>query len=225
MSLTTVPILGLTPPLEAAPLLALLLTAGAGAGALARFLRVPRVVGYLLAGLAVRFAVAAYVERTHSAEIDVNHVTGLAAEPLEPLVDLALGLILFSLGAVFDVTHLKRVGRRVFRIAVFDAVFVVAGVTLLCGLAAIASGLFPASTGIPLALLLGITALDLVDPLSPSFTAGDPLDEALEIFRRVDVGCLPVVDSSESQQVVGLVEQRDLLRTLHIRRPETADSG
>ena len=153
------PILGLTPPLEAAPLLALLLTAGAGAGALARFLRVPRVVGYLLAGLAVRFAVAAYVERTHSAEIDVNHVTGLAAEPLEPLVDLALGLILFSLGAVFDVTHLKRVGRRVFRIAVFDAVFVVAGVTLLCGLAAIASGLFPASTGIPLALLLGITAL------------------------------------------------------------------
>ena len=69
-----------------------------------------------------------------------------------------------------------------------------------------------------------LTALDLVDPSSPSFTADDPLDEALEIFRRVDVGCLPVVDSSESQQVVGLVEQRDLLRTLHIRRPETADS-
>lgn len=159
MSLPTVPILGLTPPIEPAPLLALLLTAGAGAGALARFVRVPRVVGYLLAGLAVRFAVAGYVERTHPAEIDVNHVTSLAAESLEPLVDLALGLILFSLGGVFDVTRLKRVGGRVFRIALLDAVFVIGCVSLVCGAVAVASGLFPASTGLPLAVLLGITAL------------------------------------------------------------------
>jgi len=43
-----------------------------------------------------------------------------------------------------------------------------------------------------------------------------PLDDLLERFRASDVGSLVVVESQDNRRVVGLVEQRDLLRALHV---------
>jgi CBS domain-containing protein len=44
------------------------------------------------------------------------------------------------------------------------------------------------------------------------------LRDLLAVFKAGDVGSLPVVESVGSRRVVGIVEQRDLLRTLHLSR-------
>jgi CBS domain-containing protein len=58
-----------------------------------------------------------------------------------------------------------------------------------------------------------VTAVDLAAP-QDYVPADMPLSELLETFRRRDVGSLVVVQSRENRRVLGLVEQRDLLRTL-----------
>lgn len=60
-----------------------------------------------------------------------------------------------------------------------------------------------------------VTALDLANPTSPSVTLDVPLETLLEVFREADVGSLAVVESEGTRRVVGVVEQRDLLRALH----------
>jgi CBS domain-containing protein len=44
------------------------------------------------------------------------------------------------------------------------------------------------------------------------------LEEVLQAFQEGDLGSLPVVESSDSRSVVGIIEQRDLLRALHLSR-------
>ncbi len=61
-----------------------------------------------------------------------------------------------------------------------------------------------------------ITATDLADPGLPTAYVDQPLEELIEIFRRVDVGAIPVVEAEDSQTVVGIIEERDVLRTLHV---------
>ena len=65
-----------------------------------------------------------------------------------------------------------------------------------------------------------VTALDLANPDSPTVGGDASLDELLELFRSRDLGCVPVVEAAGSRKVVGLVEQRDLLRALHLSREE-----
>jgi CBS domain-containing protein len=45
-----------------------------------------------------------------------------------------------------------------------------------------------------------------------------PLSDVLDLFTRQNVGALPVVDESGSKRIVGLIEQRDLLRALHLSK-------
>ena len=80
--------------LSPALLLGMMLLAGILGELLAKKVRIPKVVGFLFAGIAIRQAVGRYLS-LDGAELD------LLAEPLRPLKDLALGLILFSLGEVF----------------------------------------------------------------------------------------------------------------------------
>ena len=65
-----------------------------------------------------------------------------------------------------------------------------------------------------------VTAVDLANPTTRALPVDMPLTEALAVFRRIDVGSLPVVDQAGSRHVVGVIEQRDLLRALH--RPNGA---
>jgi CBS-domain-containing membrane protein len=60
-----------------------------------------------------------------------------------------------------------------------------------------------------------VTAVDLADPVSLVVPMDMPLQELLEAFHTQNVAVLPVGDQSHSNRVVGLVEQRDLLRALH----------
>lgn len=63
-----------------------------------------------------------------------------------------------------------------------------------------------------------VTAVDLADPTSKPVPQDMHLREALDLFTEQNVGALPVVDHADSKRVVGLVEQRDLLRALHLHR-------
>jgi len=61
-----------------------------------------------------------------------------------------------------------------------------------------------------------IVATDLADDDVPAITAEASLAELLELFHEYDTGTLPVVDGEESNRLVGVVEQRDLFRALHL---------
>ena len=63
-----------------------------------------------------------------------------------------------------------------------------------------------------------VTAVDLADPDSAIVPMDMPLNALLDEFTSHNVAVLPVTDRPDSRQVVGMVEQRDLLRTLHITR-------
>jgi CBS domain-containing protein len=60
-----------------------------------------------------------------------------------------------------------------------------------------------------------VTAVDLADPDSPVVSMDMPLEELLQVFTSHNVGVLPVGQRDQAGRIVGLVEQRDLLRALH----------
>jgi len=60
-----------------------------------------------------------------------------------------------------------------------------------------------------------VTAIDLADTSSPVVSPGTPLTELLGLFHEANVAALPVCEREGSRRVIGLVEQRDLLKTLH----------
>lgn len=63
-----------------------------------------------------------------------------------------------------------------------------------------------------------ITAADLASPASRAVPSDMPIDEVMRVFQDGDVGSLPVVESEGSRNVVGIVEQRDVLRAIHLSR-------
>ena len=63
-----------------------------------------------------------------------------------------------------------------------------------------------------------VAAADLANPDTQAVAQDTPLTELLEIFQQGDVGSLPVVEESGEARVLGIVEQRDVLRALHQRQ-------
>ncbi|HNQ24135.1 MAG TPA: cation:proton antiporter, partial [Phycisphaerae bacterium] len=120
--------------LAAAPgsglLLGLMLLAAIVGGYAAHVLRVPRLIGFLLAGVALRAIL--HAEHVPAEE----EALAAAAKPLEVLRDLALGIILFALGAVFERTHLRVVWRRALHISLCEIGAVVLAVGVGCGVVA-----------------------------------------------------------------------------------------
>ena len=111
----------------------LLLFAAIVGGYAARFVHLPRVVGYLLAGVALRFALTAALR----GEGDDGHglaVLEEAAQPLQTIKILALGLIMFVMGNVFEIRHVKSVGARVLKISLVEAAAVALFVAGACSL-------------------------------------------------------------------------------------------
>jgi len=116
----------------------LVLLAAVAAGHLAQRVRVPEVTGYLLIGIAIG-----------PSALDL--VSASSLEALQFLSEIALGLILFSIGTIFEVRMLERVGAAVARITLSEtlaAFLLVTGGMLLVGVPAAA------------ALLLGIIAME-----------------------------------------------------------------
>lgn len=116
----------------------LVLMAALVAGHLAQLARVPEVTGYLLVGVVIGPAVLDLISHDTIATLGF-------------LSDVALGLILFNIGAIFEAANFRRVGPGVVRITLWEATLafgLVCGVLLLNGMTW------------PLALLLGVVAME-----------------------------------------------------------------
>lgn len=109
-------------------LFGLLLGAAIIAGYLARMVRIPRIVGYLLAGATVHTIVHFAYDAPSGSE-NARQLTA-AVEPLSAVKDLALGLILFSLGSIFERTHVRAVGSRILKVSLAECGLVFALVLL-----------------------------------------------------------------------------------------------
>jgi Kef-type K+ transport system membrane component KefB len=100
----------------------LILMAAVLAGHLAQLARVPEVTGYLLIGVLIG-----------PAALDVISHENLTT--LSFLSDVALGLILFNIGAIFEIGNFRNVGPGVMRVTFWEATlaFVGVGLVLLLG--------------------------------------------------------------------------------------------
>jgi len=108
------------------------------AGHVVKFLRIPEVTGYLLAGVLLGPAGG-------------NLITHEGLESLQVFSEVALGLILFAIGSVFEFARFRRIGRRV------------AGLTAVESLLAaffVAGGLLAIGQPLIVALLLGVIAME-----------------------------------------------------------------
>ncbi len=114
------------------------------AGHLVKFLKLPEVIGYVLAGVAVGPSVLGWVSTQN-------------LDTLEVFSEVALGLILFSIGSIFEWERVRSIGRGVLRVTSMEsllAAVLVSGVMLAMGqswqvallLGAIAVATAPAST-------------------------------------------------------------------------------
>lgn len=108
------------------------------AGHIVKWLRVPEVTGYLLAGIALGPSVLGWVTPDN-----------LSA--LQAFSEVALGLILFSIGTVFEVGHFRRIGRQIMIITAVEA-----GIVAVI----VAAGIRIAGQPWPIALLLGAMAIE-----------------------------------------------------------------
>ena len=87
------------------------------AGHLVRVLRIPEVTGYILAGVALGPSMLGWVSHEN-------------IQALEALSEVALGLILFSIGAVFEYTLVRRIGGKIVRLTIMESLLA-AGLVLV----------------------------------------------------------------------------------------------
>jgi Kef-type K+ transport system membrane component KefB len=124
--------------------LGLILLVALLAGHLVKFLRLPEVVGYLVVGVIVGPSVMGWVSQENLTTLSV-------------FSQVALGLILFSVGSIFDLQRVQTVGLRVLRVTLAEsllAAILVSGAMLALGqswqvsllLGSIAMATAPAST-------------------------------------------------------------------------------
>jgi len=83
------------------------------AGHLVQTLRIPEVTGYLFAGVALGPSVLGWVSNEN-------------LQALEVLSEVALGLILFSIGSVFEYRLLQRFGKRILKLTIVESMFAAA---------------------------------------------------------------------------------------------------
>ncbi len=124
-------------------LFGLILVAAIIGGYTAHLLHVPRVVGFLLGGVALRFLLSLLFDDDSSPP--ASEALAAAAAPLQPIKNLALGLILFTIGGAFERTKLRSVGPRVLRISALEM-----GFTLILVFVACAAALWLTHSNVPL---------------------------------------------------------------------------
>jgi Kef-type K+ transport system membrane component KefB len=116
----------------------LILMAALLAGHLAQLARVPEVTGYLLIGVLIGPSALDLISH--------ENITTLGF-----LSDVALGLILFNIGSIFEASNFRQVGPGVVRVTLWEASLAFALVFLVLVLSGMA---------LPLALLLGVVAME-----------------------------------------------------------------
>jgi Kef-type K+ transport system membrane component KefB len=81
-------------------------------GKIARRLHLPKVSGYLITGIIIGPSVVGLV----STEV---------VQGLRLINDIALGLIMFAIGGVFEINHLRQVGRKILWLTVWQSIAVI----------------------------------------------------------------------------------------------------
>jgi Kef-type K+ transport system membrane component KefB len=143
--------------------LGVILLLALGAGHLVKFARIPEVSGYIVAGIVLGPSVLGWVSQQNLTALEI-------------LSEVALGLILFSVGTVFELSRFQRVGRQVLLLTLVESAFAAAIVSagmLLLGqswktaflLGAVAVATAPAST------LMVVRESDSAGPLTDSLLA------------------------------------------------------
>jgi Kef-type K+ transport system membrane component KefB len=89
------------------------------AGHLAKFVHVPQVTGYILAGVAVGPSSLGWISHENLASLEV-------------FSEVALGLILFSIGSVFEISRFREIGRRAVLITIAESML--AGIIVSFGM-------------------------------------------------------------------------------------------
>jgi Kef-type K+ transport system membrane component KefB len=116
----------------------LILMAALLAGHLAQLARVPEVTGYLLIGVIIGPSALDLISH--------ENITTLGF-----LSDVALGLILFNIGSIFEASNFRQVGPGVVRVTLWEATLAFVLVCLVLGFSGMA---------LPLVLLLGVVAME-----------------------------------------------------------------
>ena len=107
------------------------------AGHLVKFIRIPEVTGYVLAGIALGPSVLGWVSYENLAALGV-------------LSEVALGLILFSIGSVFEFSRFRRVGNQILKLTLIESLLAASLVT---------AGMIAGGQPWQVALLLGAIAM------------------------------------------------------------------
>ncbi|HWR16039.1 MAG TPA: cation:proton antiporter [Terriglobales bacterium] len=117
---------------------ALILLLSLLAGHLVKFLRIPEVTGYILAGIIVGPSVLGWINEQNLTSLSV-------------FSEIALALILFSIGSIFEFGHFRSIGRSVVRITALECF----STAILVTLATLAAG-----EPWRIAVLLGVVAME-----------------------------------------------------------------
>lgn len=117
---------------------ALILLVSLMAGHLVKYLKVPEVTGYIIAGIVVGPSVLGWINE--------QNLTGLSI-----LSEIALGLILFSIGSIFQIDRFRRISASVLRVTFADALL--AGVLVTIAMLMVGQSW-------EVALLLGVVAME-----------------------------------------------------------------
>jgi Kef-type K+ transport system membrane component KefB len=185
-------------------LVGLILVLALAGGHLVKFIRVPEVVGYFFIGLLLGPSFS-------------QILSSEAVTTLEFFSEIALGLILFSIGAIFEFNNLRRVGKRTMLLILY----VMAGTIF-----AVFITLLVINGKWQVALLLGVIAVE-VSPIGTVLvmreinSEGELTDAVNNVLALNNVGCLIVFglatsvvklfDSTESTPLLATVLGREFL--------------
>lgn len=131
-------------------LVGVMLVAAVVGGYAAQWVRLPRVIGYIVAGIVLKL----FISKGYGHDTAV-HITS----SLTLVTDLTLGLILFTIGRVFDRTRLQATGGSLWRLSLWEIALTFGLTSTMCGLAVAMSGESTWGTTIAGALLLGTVAV------------------------------------------------------------------
>jgi Kef-type K+ transport system membrane component KefB len=153
--------------------LGVILLLALAAGHIVKWLRVPEVTGYLLAGIALGPSAMGWVSADNLAALEV-------------LSEVALGLILFSIGTIFEFDRFRKIGPQLYRIVLFEAVLTAAVVY---------TALFMFGQPWQVSLMLGILAMETAAAstlmVMREYNARGPVTELLSgVFALDNLLCL-----------------------------------
>ena len=135
--------------MDSALVVGLIIMVGLALGEAARMIRLPKITGYILAGILLNPRLTGWIS------VDFVHHT-------EGVTNLALAFITFSVGGTLLVSRLKRLGKGILSIALLEAELAFAAVILGVFAAAWLLGFSVSGHGpamlLPLCILLGSTA-------------------------------------------------------------------